>query len=99
MADPLRAYAIRRGAACGPESRRVLRFVMAGVWREAELSGACRYRLVRQLGAGGMGEVHLAQQEGPSGFSREVVLKRLLPHLAGDPACREMFLDEARLTA
>ncbi|HWO23808.1 MAG TPA: serine/threonine-protein kinase [Kofleriaceae bacterium] len=72
---------------------------MAGIWRDIELSGACRYRLVRRLGAGGMGEVYLATQEGPSGFSREVVLKRMRPHLADDPACREMFLDEARLTA
>src|SRR5215218_3423864 len=93
------AAILRHRSGRPPPGCRCYGFFMTGTWRDTELSGACRYRLVRRLGAGGMGEVYLATQEGPGGFSREVVLKRMLPHLADDSAGREMFLDEARLTA
>jgi len=57
------------------------------------------YELLEKLGQGGMGEVWKARQRGPSGFSRTVVIKRILPHLSDDPRFIEMFLSEARLTA
>jgi serine/threonine protein kinase len=46
-----------------------------------------------------MAEVFLARTEGPRGFSKTLVLKRILPHLAGDEQFVEMFLSEARLVA
>lgn len=46
-----------------------------------------------------MAEVFLARTEGPRGFSKTLVLKRILPHLAGDEQFIEMFLSEARLVA
>jgi serine/threonine protein kinase len=58
-----------------------------------------KYELVRQLATGGMGEVFLARQLGPAGFSREVVIKRLLPHVASDQTFVDLFLNEARLAA
>ena len=58
-----------------------------------------RYRLVRRIASGGMGEVYLARQEGPAGFAKTLVVKRLLPHLASDEKLRELFLNEARLAA
>ena len=58
-----------------------------------------RYRLLSSLAQGGMAELFLAVQEGPAGFEKEVVLKRVLPHLAGDASFISMFLDEARLAA
>ncbi len=58
-----------------------------------------KYRLLHALAAGGMGEVFLAEQEGPSGFRRVVVVKRLLRHLASDPGFVEMFLQEGKLAA
>jgi eukaryotic-like serine/threonine-protein kinase len=58
-----------------------------------------RYRLIRKLANGGMAEVFLARVEGPLGFEKRLVLKRLLPHLAEDPEYLGMFLDEARLVA
>ncbi len=58
-----------------------------------------RYRIIRPLAQGGMGEVYLARQEGPSGFARTVVIKRVLPHLASNEALVSMFLDEARIAA
>jgi serine/threonine-protein kinase len=57
------------------------------------------YQLIRKLAAGGMAEVFLARTEGPRGFSKTLVLKRILPHLAGDDQFVEMFLSEARLVA
>lgn len=58
-----------------------------------------RYRLVQRLATGGMAEVFLAVAEGPEGFQKVVVVKRVLPHFAEDPRFAEMFLDEARLAA
>ena len=58
-----------------------------------------KYKLEKLLGMGGMAEVYLAQQLGPEGFSKKVVIKRVLPHLARDGTFIEQFLDEARLTA
>src|SRR5688500_9563313 len=58
-----------------------------------------RYRLVRKLAIGGMAEVLLATAEGPGGFEKEVVLKRLHPHLVADPYFTRMFFAEAQLAA
>lgn len=57
------------------------------------------YEVVRSLATGGMGEVLLARQSGPGGFARAVVVKRLLPHLAKEPAFVQMFLNEARVVS
>ncbi len=57
------------------------------------------YRLRHRLGTGGMAEVLLAEKLGPGGFEREVAIKRLLPHLAQEADCIDMFLDEARIAA
>ena len=58
-----------------------------------------KYRLLNLLATGGMGEVFLARQEGPAGFSKTVVVKRILRHLADDQGFIDMFLNEARLAA
>ncbi|MCP3141305.1 protein kinase domain-containing protein [Pyxidicoccus xibeiensis] len=58
-----------------------------------------KYQLVRKLASGGMAEVFLAKAAGPMGFEKTLVLKRILPHLAEDPAFVEMFLGEAKLAA
>lgn len=56
-----------------------------------------KYRLIAELGRGGMARVFLAVVHGPSGFSKLVVLKMIRSHLADDPDAMQMFLDEARL--
>src|SRR5262249_17333416 len=57
------------------------------------------YDVVRRLATGGMAEVFLAWQTGAAGFRRQVVLKRIHPHIASDPSFVQMFLNEARLAA
>jgi serine/threonine protein kinase len=56
-----------------------------------------RYRLLERIAVGGMAEVWLAVR--PEEPRRRLVVKRLLPTLADDPAFVTMFLDEARLGA
>ncbi len=58
-----------------------------------------RFHLLERIGAGGMGEVFRAEMRGPDGFSRTVVVKRMLPELAAEADAVAMFVDEARLAA
>jgi serine/threonine protein kinase len=67
-----------------------------------------RYWPVRLLAVGGMAEIYLARQSGAgsgggelldASFDKELVIKRLKPALAADPAMVDMFLDEARVSA
>ncbi|MFO0597003.1 MAG: protein kinase [Myxococcaceae bacterium] len=58
-----------------------------------------KYQLLRKLAAGGMAEVFLARAAGPMGFEKQVVVKRILPHLADEQNFIAMFLSEARLAA
>jgi eukaryotic-like serine/threonine-protein kinase len=56
-----------------------------------------KYELIRKIATGGMAELFLAKAAGPGGFEKTLVLKRILPHLAEEPAFVDMFLSEARL--
>ncbi len=58
-----------------------------------------KYTLVKKLATGGMAEVFLARIDGPMGFAKKCVVKRILPHFNDDPRFIEMFLGEARLAA
>lgn len=55
-----------------------------------------RYQLRRVLGAGGMGMVYAAHDPV---LDREVALKLVVPHLAGDPEFRARFQHEAEVLA
>jgi eukaryotic-like serine/threonine-protein kinase len=63
------------------------------------MAGFGRYTLVRKLAVGGMAEVFLARADGPMGFQKRCVVKRILPHFSDDPSFVQMFLGEARLAA
>ena len=54
------------------------------------------YKVLRQLGRGGMATVYLAMQES---VQREVALKVMSPSLLADPDFGERFLREARIAA
>jgi serine/threonine protein kinase len=58
-----------------------------------------KYRLIASLGHGGMADVFLSVAQGPVGFNKLQVIKRLRPNLAEEPEFLSMFLDEARLAA
>ena len=58
-----------------------------------------KYTLIKKLATGGMAEVFLARADGPMGFAKKCVVKRILPHFNDDPRFIEMFLGEARLAA
>jgi serine/threonine protein kinase len=58
-----------------------------------------RYRVVDEIGIGGMASVHLARMDGPGGFQKWVAIKRIHPHLIEDDSFVHMFLDEARIAA
>src|SRR5712692_9771823 len=58
-----------------------------------------KYFLLKKLAAGGMGEIFLAKQQGPAGFEKILVVKKVLPHLTENKEFVELFLGEARLAA
>ncbi|MEP6471938.1 MAG: serine/threonine-protein kinase, partial [Acidobacteriota bacterium] len=58
-----------------------------------ELQNLARFRVVRKLGAGGMGEVFLAED---TRLGRKVALKLLPEGLFSDPEIRRRFSQEAR---
>ena len=58
-----------------------------------------KYVLLRKLATGGMGEIFLAKQVGPSGFEKLLVIKRILAHHHDKNDYLSMFLSEAKLVA
>jgi serine/threonine protein kinase/tetratricopeptide (TPR) repeat protein len=54
------------------------------------------YRILRRLGAGGMGEVYAAED---TRLKRQVALKVLPPETTSDPECRQRFQREAEAVA
>ncbi|HRC59030.1 MAG TPA: serine/threonine-protein kinase, partial [Kofleriaceae bacterium] len=54
-----------------------------------------KYQLVRHLASGGTSHVFLARIEGPTGFSRHLVIKTLRQEHAHNPAHVAAFVDEA----
>ncbi len=56
-----------------------------------------KYKLIANLGRGGMADVFLAVVAGPAGVNKLQVVKRLRAEYADDPERVEMFLDEARI--
>lgn len=58
-----------------------------------------KYKLECRIGTGGMAEVYKAQSIGAAGFSRPVVIKKILPHLSRDKEFVDMFVKEATISA
>ena len=65
---------------------------------DARVASIGKYRLIASLGRGGMADVFLAVAQGPMGFNKLVVVKRLRAN-ADDEVMLSMFFDEARLAA
>ncbi len=56
-----------------------------------------RYELLERLATGGMAELYRAVLSGPYEFRKTVAIKKILPHLNGDPLFRKLFLHEGRI--
>jgi serine/threonine protein kinase len=56
-----------------------------------------RYEIMERIAVGGMAEAFRARAHGPGGYQRELVIKRILPHLAEDPDFVRAFVDEAKI--
>ncbi|MFO0661759.1 MAG: serine/threonine-protein kinase, partial [Polyangiaceae bacterium] len=72
---------------------------MAGASPRAGTYFLGRYRVVDEIGQGGMASVHLARMDGPGGFQKWVAIKKIHAHLTEDEQFVHMFLDEARIAA
>ena len=73
---------------------------MAGPQPQVDVGGYYgKYFLLKKLAAGGMGEIFLAKQQGPAGFEKILVVKKVLAHLTENKEFVELFLAEARLAA
>jgi len=58
-----------------------------------------KYTLIDRIAVGGMAEIFLARQAGLEGFEKNIVIKRIRPHLSKEPNFVRMFLNEAKLAA
>lgn len=58
-----------------------------------------RYTCLREIGAGGMAVLYLAQRTGAKGFTKRFALKRIKPKYAADDNFTRMFMREAKLSA
>ncbi|MCR9163204.1 MAG: serine/threonine protein kinase [Nannocystaceae bacterium] len=58
-----------------------------------------RYTCLREIGAGGMAVLYLAQRTGAKGFTKRFALKRIKPKYAADTSFTRMFMREAKLSA
>jgi eukaryotic-like serine/threonine-protein kinase len=56
-----------------------------------------KYRLVAKIAAGGMAEIFKARFAAAKGITKQVVIKRILPHYAANPAFVQMFTNEAKI--
>src|SRR5262249_54485604 len=84
------ALAMMEDVRPGPQPAAAAPRVEGPGWRLGE------YRIVREIGRGGMGVVYEAEQES---LGRRVALKVLPPGVQGDPKLVERFQREARAAA
>lgn len=58
-----------------------------------------KYRLLQRLAVGGMAQLYIAAIDGPDGFSKLCVVKRILPEYSNLPDFARMFVTEAKVAA
>ena len=58
-----------------------------------------KYEVLKLLDTGGMAEVYLGRSIGAEGFKKQVVIKKIHPHLARNQQFIRMFIEEAKLSS
>lgn len=58
-----------------------------------------KYTLLERIATGGMAEIYRARMTAVAGVTKPVVIKKILPGFAGNPAFVSMFVNEARIAA
>src|SRR3954469_22756758 len=58
-----------------------------------------KYRIIQRLASGGMADIFLAALDGPDGFLKSCVIKRILPEYANLDVFSRMFAGEAKVAA
>ena len=58
-----------------------------------------KYELLEKIGTGGMAEIYRARVEGPGGFEKILVLKKILPAFAENRAFVQMLIAEAKVSS
>ncbi|MHB8872656.1 MAG: serine/threonine protein kinase, partial [Myxococcaceae bacterium] len=56
-----------------------------------------KYQLLDRIAAGGMAEIYRARYTGAAGVTKAVVIKKILPHYAGNKSFVSMFINEAKI--
>jgi serine/threonine protein kinase len=56
-----------------------------------------KYQLLDRLAVGGMSELYRARMTAAAGVTKQVVIKKIHPHYAGNSAFVSMFINEARI--
>ncbi|MGQ0508686.1 MAG: serine/threonine-protein kinase, partial [Myxococcaceae bacterium] len=56
-----------------------------------------KYLLLDRIAAGGMAEIYRAQLNAVAGVTKQVVIKKILPHYAGNKNFVSMFINEANI--
>src|SRR5262245_20370386 len=93
-----RSYHIMRPPDGGPAPSDLPK-VLAHATQLSEPIQFGKYTLFERIGRGGMAEVYKGRIQGPAGFERVFVVKRILPHLSDDTSFIKMFVEEAKLSA
>lgn len=58
-----------------------------------------KYQLLERIAVGGMAEIYRARYTAAAGVTKQVVIKKILPHFAGNRQFLTMFVNEAKITA
>lgn len=66
---------------------------------DGRVDPSSRYKLLRPISRGGMGEVFEARALAEGGFERRIAIKRLLREHAADPSFCRAFIDEVRIAS
>ncbi len=56
-----------------------------------------QYQLIEKIAQGGMAEIFRGKALDVSGLERDIVIKRILPHIAASPEFVDMLVDEAKI--